>query len=340
MAKNQNNEFQSAIQEIKAGQIKPIYFLCGNENYFLDALSNAVCDHILTPDEKEFNFTVLYGKDTNSDEILATAKRYPMMSQWNVVVVKEANAMHANELEKLEDYFLNPVPSTCLCIVLRDKKVDGRKAWVRSLKKNKYYLESGKLYDNQVPAWLDSQIKAHGLQASSQVVALLADNIGADLSKLESAVKKLKTACTDGVISSKIVEEQIGINREFNVFELINALSYRQKKKAFQILEYLANNENTQPKVMVLGQLYGFFNKIMIYHYAQDKSQGNIASLLKINPFFVKDYQAAARNFSAGKVFKITNTLRKYDMKSKGKDAGNMDSSSFYKELGFMIFNL
>lgn len=341
MAKQSNQDFSDAVLQIRKGIVKPIYFLSGEETFYIDALTKVLSDSLLDDMEKEFNFSVLYGKDSDADKILVAAKRYPIMCERNVVVVKEANSLNPNEFEKLHDYFKNPMQSTCLVIAMRGKKADGRKAYTKTLKEKGYFFESAKLYENEIPDWLSRQFKKEKLEIDRECIQLLANHLGTDLSLHTNAIGKLKAYLGEnGTVDKHIIQSQIGIDREYNVFELINAIGYKQHEKAIRIFSYLGRHGKNQPSVFVIGQLFSFFNKVMVYHYQSNKSDQNIASKLKIRPFFVKDYKAAAQNYSAGSVLKITAKLREYDLKSKGKNAGNMSDEDLYKELGFLILHL
>ena len=341
MAKQSNQDFSDAVMQIRKGMVKPIYFLSGEETFYIDALTKVLSENLLNEMEKEFNYTVLYGKDSNADKILGAAKQYPVMSERSVVVVREAGSLNANEFEKMHDYFKKPLESTCLVIAYRGKKADGRKGFIKTLKSKGYYFESAKLYENEIPDFLSRQFKKEKLEIDRECIQLLANHLGTDLSLHTNAIGKLKAYLGEnGTVTKATIEAQIGINREYNVFELINALSYKQPEKVIKIFNYLGRHGKNQPPVFVIGQLFSFFNKVMTYHYQSDKSERNIAAKLKIRPFFVKDYRAAAQNYSAGSVLKITSKLREFDLKSKGKNAGNLSDEDLYKELGFLILHL
>jgi DNA polymerase-3 subunit delta len=341
MAKQSNQDFSDAVMQIRKGIVKPIYFLSGEEPFYIDALTKVLSDSLLNEMEKEFNYTVLYGKDSNADKILGAAKQYPVMSERSVVVVREAASLNIDEIEKMHDYFNKPLESTCLVIAYRGKKADGRKAFVKTLKSKGYFFESSKLYDNAIPDFLARQFKKEKLEIDRECIQLLANHLGTDLSLHTNAIGKLKAYLGEnGTVTKATIEAQIGVNRDYNVFELIRAISYKQNEKVINIFSYLGRHGKNQPPVVVIGQLFSFFSKLMTYHYQGDKSEYNIASKLKISPFFVKDYHAAAKNFSAASVLKITSKLRDYDLKSKGKNAGSITDEDLYKELGFLILHM
>lgn len=341
MAKQNNQDFTDAVIQIRKGIVKPVYFLSGEETFYIDALTKVLSNELLLPEEKDFNYTVLYGKDCNAESILTTAKRYPVMSQRNVLIVKEANALNTNELEKLSDYFKKPLESTCLVLAYRGKKADKRKAFVKTLSQKGYFFESSKLYENEVPDWLSRQFKKEKLNIDTECIQLLSNHIGTDLGLHTNAISKLKAYLGEnGTVTKQSIEAQVGISREYNVFELNKAIAFKDHEKVNKIFSYLGSHSKTQPSVFVIGQLFSFFNKLMILHYQKDKSDRNLASKLKISPYFVGEYKTAARNYSPNSVLKITNKLREYDLKSKGKNAGGITDFEMYQELGFLILHL
>ena len=331
--------YQNIISDLKNKVYHPVYFLTGDEPYYIDMISNYIEKNVLDITEKDFNQSVLYGKDTDIKTIISEAKRYPMMANHNVVIVKEAQHL-AKDLDQLENYLDNPTPSTLLVFCYKYKKVDGRKAIGKKLKKKTVYFDSKKLYDNQVPDWITANLKAKNYTITPHATILIAEFLGTELSKIANELEKLTINLTAGSnITPEIVEQNIGISKDFNVFELNNALGSKNIIKANQIINHFSKNEKEHPMVVTIGVLYSFFSNILKLHYLKDKSQNNIASVLRVNPFFVKDYQTAARNYNIRKAVKIIEYLRDYDLKSKGVDSASTSPGELIKELIFKILH-
>jgi len=331
--------YQNILTDLKNKVYHPVYFLTGDEPYYIDLISNYIENKVLDESEKDFNQSVLYGKDTDISTIIGEAKRYPMMANHNVVIIKEAQHL-ARELDKLESYLDNPTPSTLLVFCYKYKKVDGRKAIGKKLKKQAVYFDSKKLYDNQVPDWISNNLKARNYTITPHATALIAEFLGTELSKIANELNKLTINLTEGSnITPEIVEQNIGISKDFNVFELNNALGSKNILKANQIINHFAKNEKEHPLVMTLGVLYSFFSNVLKLQYLKDKSKNNIASVLRVNPFFVKDYQTAAQNYPIRKLVKIIEYLREYDLKSKGVNSSSTTQGELLKELIFKILH-
>jgi DNA polymerase-3 subunit delta len=328
------------IKDIKARKLKPIYLLHGEESYYIDMISDYLEQHVLSDAEKGFNQTVFYGKDTEVMTVLNAAKRYPMMSDFQLVLVKEAQEL---KLDKAADQFLayceKPLQSTVLVLCNKYGKFDKRKKVYKVIEKNGVVFESATIYDNKVPAWIDDFVSAKGYKINPKASALLSEYLGNDLSKVANELEKLMlNVSKTQEIGTKEVQDNIGISKEYNVFELQNALARRDFFKANQIVNYFEANPKANPIVLVMGNLSSYFTKILKYHYVTDKSQ--LAKELGVNPFFVKDYDLAARTFSLGKTFEIISLLREYDMKSKGVDStGHTEAGELMKELVYKIIH-
>lgn len=331
--------YQNILNDLKNKVYHPVYFLTGEEPYYIDIISDYIEKKVLDETEKDFNQNVLYGKDTDIGTIISEAKRYPMMANHNVVIIKEAQHL-AKELDQLESYLENPTPSTILVFCYKYKKVDGRKAIGKKLKKKAVFFESKKLYDNQVPDWISANLKAKNYTITPQANILIAEFLGTELSKIANELNKLTINLTEGSnITPEIVEQNIGISKDYNNFELNNALGAKNVLKANQIINHFSKNEKDHPLVVTLGVLYGFFSNVLKLHYLKDKSQNNIASELRVHPFFVKDYQTAARNYPIRKAVKIIEYLRDYDLKSKGVNSATTTNGELLKELIFKILH-
>lgn len=331
---------QDIIKDIKARKLKPIYLLHGEEGYYIDLISDFLEEHVLSEAEKGFNQTILYGKDTEMMTVLNASKRYPMMSDYQLVMVKEAQDLKFDKAEdQFQAYCENPLRSTVLVLCHKYKKFDKRKKAYKLIEKAGLIFESGTIYDNKVPAWIEDFVKAKGHHINPKASALLAEYLGNDLSKVANELEKLMLNVPQAQeINTKEVQDNIGISKEYNVFELQNALTRRDVYKANQIVNYFEANPKANPIVLVMGNLAGYFTKILKYHYVTDKSQA--ARELGVNPYFLKDYELAARNYNLGKTFEVISLLREYDLKSKGVDAtGHTEHGELMKELVFKIMH-
>lgn len=333
------DEVIQITKDIKAGNIKPIYFFMGEEPYYIDKLTEFIEDNILTEDEKGFNQMVLYGRDTSIEEVVSNAKRFPMMAERQVVIVKEAQELSRN-IEKLETYAENPQPSTVLVFAYKYKTLDKRKKVTKTLEKNGVVFESKKLYENQVGDWIKRVLSGQGYAIEPKAAAMLVEFLGTDLSKISNELDKLKIILPKGhTITAKDVEENIGISKDFNVFELRKAIGEGNQLKAYQIIEYFSQNQKDNPLVLTIGQVFAFFSNLLQYHGLKDKSKGNVAKVLKVNPFFVSDYDVAARRFPMKKVSSIVAKMRDLDVKSKGVGATSTTDYDLMKEMLIHIFN-
>lgn len=333
------DEVLKIINEIKAGNIKPIYFLMGDEPYYIDKLTEFIENNILSEDEKGFNQMVIYGRDTTVEDIVSNAKRYPMMAERQVVIVREAQEL-AKTIDKLESYVENPQPTTVLVIAYKYKTLDKRKKMTKLLEKNAVLFESKKMYDNQVGTWITRVLQGRGLTIEPKANAMLVEFLGNDLSRISNEIDKLQIILPKGTtISAKHIEENIGFSKDFNVFELQNALGAKNQVKAYQIAQYFADNPKDNPMVVTTSLVFTFFVKLLKYHGLKDKNPKNVAAALSISPFFVKDYDVALRNYPMKKVSSIVATLRDIDNKSKGIGANAMSNHDMLKEMLVKIFN-
>jgi len=331
--------YTEVVATIKNKVFYPIYLLHGEEDYFIDQICKAIDENVLSDMEKEFNQTVVYGRDVNVASLVAMAKRYPMMSNHQVVLVKEAQNL--KNIEELASYAENPQPSTILVLCYKHGKLDGRKKLSQTLKKKKHLVfEAKKIYDNQVPGWIEEYIRGAGYNIKPESSMLLSEHLGSDLSLLSNEIEKLFISLPIGtLIESTHIEENIGINKDFNIFELQRALGNKDVLKANRIIQYFASDPRKYPVIMAIPMLYKYFINLMIIHATPDKSQRSVAAALSINPFFVKEYMKAYRNYSYGKLFRIVGYLRHYDMKSKGWETTGMPDGEIYKELIFKILH-
>lgn len=330
--------FNNILRDIRNRVFHPIYFLMGEESFYIDVIADYIEAKVLSETEKEFNLSILYGKDTDIPTILSTARRYPMMASHNIVIIREAQ--HINDMDGLLPYLEKPLNSTILVINYKYKILDRRSKLYKALDKSGQVFIGKKLYDNQVPDWIASYAKKHAYRIGPKATQLLADHLGTDLGKIVNEVRKLFINLEKGSeITTAHIEENIGISKDFNFFELQNALGERNSRKVFQIARYFAENPKSSPLIMTTTMLYGFFSKLLQYHSLQDKSQHSVARELGLNPFFVKDYALAARNYSPGRIAQIMGLLRSYDLRSKGLDNASTDHGELTRELCYKILN-
>ncbi|MBF02956.1 MAG: DNA polymerase III subunit delta [Flavobacterium sp.] len=333
------DEVLQIIKEIKSENYKPIYFFMGEEPYYVDKLTEYIEDNVLTEDEKGFNQVVLYGRDTSIEDIVSNAKRYPMMAERQVVIVKEAQELSRN-IDKLEAYAENPQPTTVLVFAYKYKTLDKRKKITKLLSKTGVVFESKKLYENQVGDWIKRVLSGQKYTIEPKAAAMLVEFLGTDLSKISNELDKLKIILPQGhTITAKDIEDNIGISKDYNNFELRKAIGEKNQLKAYQIITYFSQNPKDNPIVVTTGLVFGFFSQLLQYHGLKDKSKANVAKVLKINPYFVSDYDVAIRNYPMKKVSAIVSALREVDVKSKGVGANSLSQNDLLKEMLIHIFN-
>lgn len=325
--------------DIKAGNLKPIYFLMGEEPYYIDKLTEFIEQNVLEEHERDFNQSILYGRDVTMEDVIGTAKRFPMMADRQVVVVREAQEL-SRTIDKLETYAENPQPTTVLVFAYKYKTLDKRKKITKLLDKVGVVFESKKLYENQVGDWIKRVLSGQGYSIENKAVAMLVEFLGTDLSKINNELEKLKIILPKGhTFTPNDIEENIGFSKDFNNFELRKAIGEKNQVKAYQIIDYFSQNPKDNPLVVTTGLVFGFFSQLLQYHGLKDKSQANAAKILKVNPYFVKDYEVAFRNYPMKKVSAIVAALRTLDVKSKGVGAASTSQHDLLKELLITIFN-
>ena len=331
-------EVKRIVADIRNGKISPFYFLFGEEPYYIDKISQFIEKNVLTEEEKGFNQMVLYGKDVSIDDIVANAKRYPMMAERQVVIVKEAQDL-SRTIEQLVDYAENPQPTTVLVICFKYKKLDKRKKLYKSVQKHGVLFESKKLYENQVSEWIRTILNGKGYSISHKASLLLVENLGTDLSRISKELDKLTLVLPkESQITPDHIEEHIGISKDYNNFELNKAIGERDVLKASKIIHYFSQNPKDNPFVLTVSLLYNFFSQLLQYHGLNDHSPKSVASALRINPYFVGEYQIAAKNYPMKKVSAIISDLREMDLKGKGVGANALPPSDLLKELLSKIF--
>ena len=333
------DEVKQLVTDIKNKKLKPIYFLMGEESYYIDRLSDFIEDNVLSDDEKGFNQMVLYGRDVTIEDIIGNAKRYPMMAEYQVVIVKEAQEL-SRTIEKLVNYANQPQTSTILVINYKYKTIDKRKSLYKALQKVGVVYESKKLYENQVADWIKRTLSSQNYTIVPKAAQMLVEFLGNDLSKISNELDKLKIILPEGTqITPEHIEVNIGISKDYNNFELRKAIGQRNILKAHQIINYFAENPKDNPMVVTVSLLFSFFSQLLHLHGLHDKTPRNVASSLKINPYFVNEYIEAAHNYPMKKVSTVVSTLREFDVKSKGVGANALPQSDLLKEMLVKILN-
>jgi DNA polymerase-3 subunit delta len=330
------NTTNQLITDIKEGKIAPIYFLMGEEAYYIDAISDYIESNVLAEEEKGFNQMVLYGKDVSVQDIVSNAKRYPMMAERQVIIVKEAQNL-IKTIEQLVDYAKNPQPTTVLVFNYKYKTLDKRKALYKTLSKAAVVFESKKIYEDKIPSWIQSFLRSKQISITPKAALMLTEFLGNDLSKIANELNKLEIVVgTKKEITPEIIEENIGISKDYNNFELQKALGNLDHKKAYQIVHYFAQNSKQHPFVLTISILYLYFTKLMTLHTVRDRNPGPVAKALGVSPYFVNEYIAVSRNYPMKRISGVLQTLRTYDTKSKGVGA-NLSPKDLYNEL---IYNI
>ena len=332
--------YEEIISDLKKRIFKPVYFLAGEEPYYIDLLTEHIQEKVLAEDEKAFNQIILYGEDTNIASIIDTARRFPMMSSHQVLIIKEAQAL--KKLEELIIYLEKPLLSTILVFSYKYKTIDKRTKLHKILESYGVYFESPRIRDYLIPAWIERYLMNKGIKADPSASAMLTEYLGADLHKIVNELDKLIITLPPGEpqITTTLIEKNIGISKDYNIFELQKAIGERNILKANMIIHYFADNPKDNPITFSIASLFGFFSKLLTFHYLTDKSKNNVASVLKINPYFVKEYENSASKYNVAKTVQIISLLRTYDMKSKGYGDPGTEPGDLLKELVFRILHL
>ena len=332
------NEIRNIVSEIKKGNIKPIYFLMGEEPYYIDKISDFIEENVLDEAEKGFNQQVMYGRDASIEDIVSSAKRYPMMAERQVIIVKEAQDLSRN-IEKLLSYAENPQPTTILVLNYKYKKLDKRKKLHKAIAKTGFIYESKKLYENQVSDWIRRVLSGKKYQIEPKASQMLVEFLGTDLSKISNELDKLMLILPkETIIDDSHIEDNIGISKDFNNFELRKAVGEKNIVKANRIINYFAENPKNNPLVMTISLLNSFFTQLLLFHGLKDKSKNSVAKSIGVSPYFVDEYFLAARNYPMRKVAQVIETLRDADLKSKGVGA-SQSQKDILKELLFRILH-
>lgn len=336
--KSSNSALESVVKSVKNKDFSPVYFLFGEEPYYIDELCNFMESNILTEDEREFNQTVLYGSEVSTEDVVMTAKRFPMMAEYQVVIVKEAQQI--KDLKMLESYLKNPQTSTILILCYKGKSPDKRQKVTQLLLSECVAYESALLKADRMPDWIVRYFRKRGYDIEPKAAILLGEFTGSDLIRAAMESDKLiLNAKTGYVFTEKDLEKQVGLSKEYSVFEFQSALGRRDVFKANSIALYLSNNSKENPIQVVISLLYGYFSKVLQLHYIKSKGVVNPAKALGVWDSLIRDYEITAKNYTPAKLIHVIHHLRKADLQSKGFDSGSIDTEGILKELVFKIIH-
>ena len=330
--------YESILSELKKRVYHPVYYLMGEESYFTDKITDYISKNILSDIEQEFNLTVFYGLETDIDNVLSAARRFPMMAEHQVIIVKEAQQL--KNIDALIGYLKMPQPSTILVFVHKNGSLDKRKKVASELESKAVLLDCKKLRDDQLPSFINGYLREKSLVADDKAVRMLAESVGADLSRMSSEIDKLSIALPVGAtrITPELIEEHIGISKEFNNFELQNAIINKDVYKANRIINYFAQNPKKNPIQMTLALLFSFFSNLMMAYYAPEKTEKGVGDFLGMR-WGVSDYMKAMRNYRAMHVMEILHLIRLADARSKGAEGAALPDAEIMRELLYKIMH-
>ena len=341
MAETKTVSYESIMKELIGGKYRPVYYLHGEESYYIDKISDYIAEHALQPEERDFNQTVLFGSDVTGPQVADTCRRYPMMAERQVVIVKEAQNL--KNTEALEKYMKQPMQTTVLVMCHKNGKIDGRKReYVKAIQQAGILFESAKLRERELPAFIENYLKQKNASIDPKSTQLIADAIGADLSRLTGELEKVLISLPEDNkrVTPQVVEDQIGVSKDFNGFELRDAIVNRNIFKANQIMNYFDKNPKAGSIYSFLPMMFNYFQNLMLAYYSPQKTQEGVADWLELrSPWGAKDYMTGMRNYSGMKVMQIIQKIREIDAKSKGLDNPNTPAGELMKELIFFILH-
>ena len=330
--------YENILDNLKKKIYRPVYFLCGEEPYYIDKIADFAENNILDEGEKDFNQHIYYGLDSDVNAIVSACKAFPMMGAFQLIIIKEAQQL--KKIELLLPYVLNPLESTILIICHKYKKPDERKEFGKSIKRNSVYFVSDKVKDYKLTEWIESFVKTQKLKIGNKAAAILGEFLGNDLSKIQMEIEKLKILIPEGSeITPEIIQKNIGISKDYNTFELQNALGEKNILKANQIVDYFGKNDKAHNIIPVVSGLYGYFTKIIKIHGLKDRSERAAGVALGLPPFVAKEYFKYANNYPMPKLVKIMQHLEQADLRAKGLETTGMESGEILKELMFKILH-
>ncbi|PRY90911.1 DNA polymerase III subunit delta [Mongoliibacter ruber] len=332
------------LKDLKAGKYAPVYFLQGEEPFFIDQISDFVETNAIAEHEKGFNQVVMYGKDAQMNEILSNARRFPMMADRQVVIVKEAQNIYGLGKEDIDNlliqYLQNPLPSTILVFAHKYKKLDGRKPLSKELDKKAILVTSDKVKDWDLGKWIEAYIIEKGHQIDSPTATFLADSIGNNLEVIANELGKMFINFNEPTkITKDHIQRFIGINKEYNTFELTKAIGFKDVIKANKIIHYFSQNPKSHPLIPIIALVYSYFNKVALIHYNSSLGDAELSKKVGVHPYFLKEYRVAVRNYHLGKVIDCLTYIREADLRSKGVDSGGMEHSEILREMIFKIMH-
>lgn len=334
----------AVLKELRNNKLHPVYFLQGEESFYIDRISDHIEKNVLQEAEKSFNLTVMYGRDVDASTIVSAARRFPMMAQHQVVVVKEAQGIKDLNREeganRISEYLKNPAPTTILVFAYKAKGLDKRKALYKEMKKHAVVVDSPKVRDYKLGEWVTNYFRENKLKAHPKAVAMLVDNIGTDLTRLVNEIDKVLINVTEGgEVTPDHIQEFVGISKDFNVFELQNAIARKDALTCYRILDHFSANPKTNPGIMVVAILFGYFSKVLLIHAHSGADDRSLAGKLGINPFLIKDYKVAAKNYPLPKTVHCIHYIRTADLQLKGIGAANADQFGILKEMVFKMIH-
>jgi DNA polymerase-3 subunit delta len=333
-------DYNSLLKKIKSKEFKPIYLLHGEEPFYIDKISKALENSVLEEHERDFNQTIVYGKDVDLGSLVSDAKGYPMMSERKLIIIREAQDIKEKELELLERYFENPNETTVFVLGYKYKKFDSRKKLYKIINQAGEIFHSEKIKEYKLSEWIETYLKKSDYTITPKASKLLADFLGNDLSKITNELDKLSLLIEKGTTISDVhIEENIGISKDFNTFELINAIQVRDVPKAFLIINHFEHNPKANPIIPIITQIFNFYIKLMRIHFAPNKSNEALGALLKTNPYFVKDYLLSCKLYNPSKIASNVSILHEYDLKSKGINNSSTSEGELLREMVYRLIN-
>jgi len=334
------SSFNNIFKELKLKKLSPVYIFYGEETYYIDKLTDYIESNLLTESEKGFNQSVIYGGETSVNDLIGLLKRYPVMSKYHLVILKEAHRM--NDIKELVSYLETPAPTSILVINYRKEKlfIDKRIKAFKKIQTNAVIYNSKRLYEDKIPNWINDYVQSKGYKIDPKTAMVITSFVGNDLSKLTNELEKIILNLEpDSIINTEHVEKYIGISKEYNVFELQNAIGFKDHERVYRMLNCFIENPKEHHILKYLTSLFNFFVKLIQYHVVKNQDRGEIAKTLGVHPFFLKDYAKASHNYDPVKIKLIIEYLQEYDLKAKGFNSGSTNPQQLFKELVFKILN-